>query len=195
YAYAFSGLALAYFAQAEHELESERSFDAFIKPASENIQKALEMNPDYDEPHLIQGYTAILIARSEVRRRISPVSNFATAQKAFEQAWKLNPGDSQVARAFAELHRWKAEWFIAAGRNPKQEIQLGMAWIEKALAISDMPELLAIEGTLYLLQARSDRSRQSAQKAVDSLRRALQINPNLTRKYGVYLDEALILTR
>lgn len=95
----------------------------------------------------------------------------------------------------ADVYHWEADWQIQQKHSAKTSIENGMQWIDKSLKLSaDEPFATAIQGTLFLLQARTERNStkrtEYAASATTALEKAIQGNPLLRTQYEPSLKEA-----
>jgi serine/threonine-protein kinase len=159
------------------------------------IQGIIANNHPNAQAHLALGQLELLAARCAIQKNKSPGKTFKSAKVALEHALALNSGNTVAFQALAELYHRRGEQALLLGLRTGDDIRAGLATIEKALAIDPtMPSSFAIQGALYLLEARTEREpsaqKHAARRAEAALEKALAENPFLKREYEPLALEA-----
>ena len=157
--------------------------------------KAAAADGKLGQPHRLAGEAATLEARWRTQSGLDPLPALVRARGAFEKAVAVSPKDARGFAGWAERCRWAAEWRRARGQSADAEITEGLERARQALAL--MPTLadaMAAQGALQRVQAESivnpSQRRAAAQRARDSLRRALELNAHLRRAWEPELKKA-----
>ena len=167
-----------------------------IEKAKETMKLALDNLYPYDT------FNLITFAGDEHILFPGPVpatkENLRKAQEFLERIDRFNPRP-EVDRDMAQLFRWRAQWRLSQGLDPRAEIARGLALARKALDRNPkMSDARAIEGALSLVQAKASEppeARAAAGKAAALLQQALQENFLLRNAYGNELEDARRLGR
>jgi predicted Ser/Thr protein kinase len=150
--------------------------------------KAAVADAKLGDPHRLAAEAATVEARWRMQSGQDPLPAFARARAALEKAVTVSPKDAGGFAAWAERCRWAAEWRRSRGQSADAEIAEGLARAGQALAlVPTRADAMAAQGALQRLQAEStvnpSQRRAAAQRARDSLRRALELNAHLRRDW------------
>lgn len=99
-----------------------------------------------------------------------------------------NKEEPETNRFLADVYRQQAECEIQQKRSAKDSIAKGFEWIEKSLKmVGENSDAIAIQGALFLFQARTETNPAERDKyagsAVTALEKALKLNPLLRNEY------------
>jgi serine/threonine-protein kinase len=173
----------------EYDIEHQRSPQNTLRYCRTLHQKTVAINASLDEAYRQDGLTALLEARLRMRLRKNPQQCFHKAEEAFKKAVELNPLEPENYYLFAELYHWRGKW--ALERKPQdavKSLQRAVQNADRVLAVNpEMARALALKGTCLHLEAEAAgddaESKRLIQRGNDSIRKALKINPHLSRRY------------
>lgn len=149
YGIAPANLGYTYFIKAKYELGKGVSPQSSIDAARKALQDALALISNLSPIWEYQGQVITLEAQWSMTQNRDPDALFASAQRSFDQALKVNPESPTVFLHLAELHRWKAERLKQKGLPASQEIQRARDMANKALKLD--PELREAKELLQAL--------------------------------------------
>jgi serine/threonine-protein kinase len=185
YHYAFANRGLAWRTLALVELEVGRDPTDAVAAARSDLARALDLNPriSFAYPELVA--VEVIAARWAMINHLSPTECFRAADLAASRAIEVNPENSVAYQGAAEVHRWRAEWDLAAGRPVDDEIRDGRRHIRDALARNPgLARALVTDAALLVIQAESDRFRRPdlIRQAAARLDEAQRLNPQILRE-------------
>jgi tetratricopeptide (TPR) repeat protein len=181
--------------RALHLLRQGKDPEAALREARDSWQRGMAARP-WDLGFRVGR------ARAEIIRVRAAVENgkatAAQLQAAFEPLLPLlakERRDPRLYQALAEIHELQATWLLGAGKEAQEDLDKGLAMIEKALAINPrMAAALATKGALFLAQARAAKEpsarREAARRANEALTAAVQENPLLERATRPAMSDA-----
>jgi serine/threonine-protein kinase len=185
-----------YYAEALYLLQ-QRAGDPqpALRKAREMSRRAIEKAPWSVEKR-------VKLARAEILNLRWAMDQRAVQPAMFEEALALaSPFASEelknpaAYKSLAEIHALRAAWLVEGKKSPEDEIKLGLANVDKALAINPrMASALATKASLHLTQARATRDpsarAEAARLAQKVFEDAFKSNPLLEREHGAALQEA-----
>jgi len=203
--YAHANTGISWKLRAADALGRGEDPSAALDRARRSIGDAIRLNSSLpivfvgsENACLEQASIELLAARWAMRVGGSPEPFFRKAQEFLERIDRFNPRP-EVDRDMAQLFRWRAQWRLSQGLDPRAEIARGLALARKALDRNPkMSDARAIEGALSLVQAKASEppeARAAAGKATALLQQALQENFLLRNAYGNDLEDARRLGR
>ncbi|MBI2839895.1 MAG: protein kinase [Acidobacteria bacterium] len=183
-------------------LEAEVSFwkgapvDRSLAEARDWIDRAIELDPQAAPSHQVRGAIELLDAQWRAQHSLPAGESLARARKALSKAAGIDPRDATIRRLLGELELRVAE--ATMGRDKASalaSVEKGLSMCDQAIKLdAEAAEAVAIKGALYLARAWSTPDaaarRAIAQKSIDSLRHALDMNPLLKREYEPLLTQA-----
>jgi serine/threonine-protein kinase len=199
HAISHSNLGLAYLEQASWKLHAGVDPTEALGLARAALEKSFAIDK-YALTQSVMGSLELLAARWAMRQHQDPLKHFDAATAANERALAQLEGKSEVVlRVLAEIDRFRAEWLQQQKQPAGPVVKKGLELAAKARVENpDSVETVAIEGALYLVDAREARDPATraalAKKARASLDEALAKDAFLAREYGPLRDEATRLS-
>lgn len=195
YAYGPYNLAYTYRLLAQALLERGEDPAPALASARKQADASLRLNPDDADTFLEQGRIELIAARHALRDRRDPGPALRAADDALARAEALNRSAPDIYLAQALVERCRAEHELARGGRPEESVRQGLERAARALAINpgDAPGFAARGALLHLgarLETDPARHREQAQRAAESLRKAIRLNPLLQKEYGPVLAAA-----
>lgn len=137
----------------------------------------------------------LIRARWQALQSVSPRGAFVSAIESAVNAARLNPQSANARRVLAEVYTRRAEWSADAHRDFSEDVRLGLQAAEEALALKpDSADVHLIRGLLFMIEARAAGDKvnraAAARRAMDALKRAVEINGNLAKRYAAAMREA-----
>lgn len=174
--------------EARHRLVHGQSPMELLDFARVCFGKAAVVDAKLSEPHRLAGVTATLEARWRMQAGQDPLTALARARSAFEKAVAIGPKDADAFAGWAERCRRAAEWKRARAQPADAEIAEGLQRAGQAQALNAAhAEAVAVQGALERLRAEAIADtgprRAGAQRARDTLRRALELNAFLRNEW------------
>ncbi len=162
------------------------------------IENGIRLNPSSGDPYLRKGELETLRARWEIQTGKSPFRSLRISRESLQRAIDINREDPRAYLAMAKNSLTNTEWAQIHKQVAKDEIGQGLEMTRKVLSLnSNSSEALALQGSLYLFQALSEKEiklrQEAAQTARDLLEKSLQNNPLLKMEYQSYLDRGRAL--
>ncbi len=193
--YLLNGIGSDYCLIATYMVEQKNDPATELGEARKFLTRASQVDEKYYFPYTNLGDTEMVNAKWTIKQGESPVAYFDAARKAYQKSIECNKDDSRTYALMADVYHWQADWQIQQKRSAKTSIKNGMQWIDKSLKLSaDEPFAIAIQGTLFLLQARTEsnstKRTEYAASATNALEKAIQGNPLLRTHYEPFLKEA-----
>jgi serine/threonine-protein kinase len=164
-------------------LEHGRSPDAMIREgwrwAAESIAAGSVRDGRVAEARL-----ALLEADWRSSRHLDEGDALAGAQRALEEALRIDPRDAETQVLSAETHRHLAARRRRQGQPLASDLAAGLAAVEKVLAQDPKnARALAVRGRLLIDQGHRDEARRSLEEAI-------VVNRFLAREYEPVLEDA-----
>ncbi len=193
--YVLNGVGGDYTRIATYMVEQKKDPTTELNEARKFLAQALQVDEKYYLPYANLGDTEMATAQWAIQQGQSPVAYFDAARKAYQKSIECNKEEPRTYALMADVYHWEADWQIQQKRSAKTSIKNGMQWIDKGLKVSaDNSFTIAIQGTLFLLQARTEsnstKRTEYAVSAITALEKAIQKNPLLRIQYEPFLKEA-----
>lgn len=189
----YNNLGETYKLLARYAMEKNLDPTEFLKQSIQSFQKSLEINPDNLDGYIKLGGAYAIQAEFETDRKQDPSLYLSKAQENLKRAEKLAPDQIEIILLAAKLDQISARLKLNQGsRNEAlKKIKDGLENVSKALRVNSKDaEAHGLQGELLLLQAKSSSSKEAAIEAQASFHQALRLNPKLSRKYSVSLEQA-----
>ncbi|MBI2838181.1 MAG: protein kinase [Acidobacteria bacterium] len=160
------------------------------------VQKTLRVNPmsspnSGSSAYMRLGQLSTLDARARNLRGRLALDSIEGAEAYLRRAGELNPRDSEVVLAMADLCRWKVDLFRGDAARRSAALEQGLLHADDAASMNPaLAEAHAIKGTLLKVKSQGAPEGQRDELLNSSsaeLRRALEMNGNLRLKYGAGL--------
>jgi serine/threonine-protein kinase len=192
-------LSAAHRTMALHRIEQATDATSALELSRTAARTAIELAPDDWHGHLMLGELELVAARSMAQSGADRQRALDEAEASLRLALHHNAARADIYRALAELALRRAEGRAAGKEAPRDEVATGFASAEMALSINpQMPEVIALEGALHLIRARSESAVPAriaaAKRAQALLAQAMGDNLFLRREYGPLLAEAAQLS-
>jgi serine/threonine-protein kinase len=180
---------------ATYLVEQNKDPTTELNEARRILAQASQVDEKYYFPYANLGDTEMVNAQWAIKQGQSPVTYFGAARKAYQKSIECNKEEARTYALMADVYNWEADWQIQQRRSAKALIENGMQWADKSLKLSaDNSLAVAIQGTLFLLQARtesnSSKRKEYAVSATTALEKAIHINPLLRTQYEPFLEKA-----
>ena len=193
--YVLNGVGGDYTRIATYMVEQKKDPTTELNEARKFLAQSLQVDEKYYLPYANLGDTEMATAQWAIQQGQSPVAYFDAARKAYQKSIECNKEEPRTYALMADVYHWEADWQIQQKRSAKTSIKNGMQWIDKGLKVSaDNSFTIAIQGTLFLLQARTEsnstKRTEYAVSATTALEKAIQKNPLLRIQYEPFLKEA-----
>lgn len=154
------------------------------------LEKAALLDPEDKEISLEQSNLEMLVSYWEIKQNLNPISSLTRARNILKTINGDNL-DPSFYKTLAETYRWQAEWKVNNKKTAQTEINQGLELLKKStLKGLDLGEVLAIEGTFYLMRAKETNDLELAKKAEELIKKALETNFLLKLNYEPLLIEA-----
>lgn len=169
----------------------EVRFELFDR-ARELIQKTLQVNPKSSpnsgsSAYMRLGQLGTLDARARSLNGGVALASIEGAETYFRRASELNPRDSEVVLAMADLCRWKVVFYRGDPARRRAALEEGLLHADAASHMNPgLAEAHAIKGALLKMKSQEPPEGKRDELLSSSsaeLRRALEMNANLRRKY------------
>ena len=195
FGYAWEEQGKSYLVEAEYQLEMGGDARASLSAADQALEAALEIHEERIVPHLLLTWSDVLATRMPDEIDVSRAGHLESAKIHLARAQQLGPENQDVSLSWAEIYLREGELRAPGSKYFRDAIDLGLAACEEALRInSGSADARALRGALHLLRVRGARSaagrKNAAARAAEDLRRALELNPLLQRRFGLLLEEA-----
>jgi serine/threonine-protein kinase len=159
------------------------------------LKEASKVDANYYMPNTNLGYAEIVNGDWAIKQGQSPIAFYEAARKAYLKSIELNKEEPETYRSIAEVYSKQAEWEIQQKRPANDSIAKGLELVGKSLKMGgENPDGLAIQGALFLLQAKisntSEERVRYASAAVTAFEKALKSNSLLRKDYEPRLKEA-----
>lgn len=193
--YIFNAIGFSYVKMGDFLLSKGKDPTGELNAARKFLTQASQIDANYYMPYTNLGYVETVNALWAIKQGQSPVAFFDAARKAYQKSIDSNKEEPETYRSMADVYRREADWQIQQKRSAKTSIAKGLEWIEKSLSMSaNDPFTIAVQGALFLLQARTERdSTERARYAVSAttaLEKAIHMNSRLRKEYEPILKEA-----
>jgi serine/threonine-protein kinase len=148
-------------------------------------KRMLEAEPTSMSSVGMAGSISLQLADAEDRLGGDPMPVLDEAQRSFEGLLKKVPGNPQILRDCAEVHRIRASQRVRRNQDPGQELEIVQDLLKQGLAAAPgFHELHQVKGRAALVKARWERRQgrdgaASLQMAETALRRAKRLNPRI----------------
>jgi serine/threonine-protein kinase len=193
--YILNGVGSDYAIIASYLVEQKKDPTTELNEARKILTQALQVDEKYYLPYAYLGDTEMASAKWAMMQGQSPVTYFNAARKAYHRSIECNKEEPRTYALMADVYQWEADWQIQQKRSAYPSIKNGMQWINKGLKLNaDNSFAIAVQGTLFLQQARTEsnstKRAEYASSATTALEKAIQINPLLRIQYEPFLHEA-----
>jgi serine/threonine-protein kinase len=158
------------------------------------LKKAEELRPDMYFVFYEKGMVHLQAARFQFAQRTSPVRELELAKRYFDNADKLNPGDSDVLLALANSWKVRAQWKHHIKEDFTRDMSEGIAATDKALAqFASSSNAYVIRGVLQTLKASKEVDTQRKEAAYDlaakEFEKAIAIDSYMLPEDKIYWQE------
>lgn len=193
--YIINGIGFTHARTADYLLSLGKDPTTELNEGRKFLGQANQIDTSYYQPYSNLGYVELMAGLWAIKQKQSPVSYFDAARKLYQKSIESNKDVPESYSTIADIYRYEADWEIQQKQSAQQSIAKGLEWIKKSLNQStDLPYTIAVQGGLFLLQAKTtssptDRARYAA-SAETSLDKALKLNPPLKIQFEPLLKEA-----
>jgi len=169
--------------RARYAMDRGSSPDAALIRARTQIEQAIDQDPVDADFRCALAEIELLAGRSSAARGRDPSNAYVAARTAMDRAVSLDPDDAEFLCGQAEVELRITQWILTTGGRAEDTIGRGVQLADAALAIDgDLARAHAVRGTLLSLDAPPD-DRAALQGAMESLRRAQDLDPLLAREF------------
>ncbi|HEY7162434.1 MAG TPA: hypothetical protein VH815_14305, partial [Acidobacteriota bacterium] len=193
--YVLGGIGGDYTIIAAYLVEHNKDPSTELNEARKFLTQSLQVDEKYYLAYAFVGDAEMASAKWAMKQGQSPVAYFDAARKAYQKSIECNIEEPRTYALMADVYRWEADWQIQQKRSAKTSIENGMHWIDKGQKLNANDYFaIAIQGTLFLQQARTEsnstKRTKYAASAINALEKAIQKNPLLRIQYEPFLKEA-----
>lgn len=189
----YDSLGTVYLERAQTEFDQGRDPNSSAQFSIKNLRKAVEINPTFYLSYNNLGEIYKLLARHAMKKNSDPTELLKQAIQSFQKAIEINPDNLESYIKLGGAYETSARWKLNqdSRSDALMEIKHGLENANKALNMNiKEADAHGIKGELLLLQAQTSSSKQAAVQAQASFQEALRLNPKLSRKYSVSLEQA-----
>lgn len=182
--------AWAYRLMAQYAIENGADPSNYLGRAREELKIAFDQSPKSFNLALEKSRCELAAARWAVKNGSDPALFFQESENYVRKSIELNPENADAYLTLAQLHSWKAQWRFADKPFAGKEVDSGLEAAAKALSIRpDFAEVMATQARLYFMKTRiKPGDALTLQKNQQLLKKALELNPLLTREYASDLN-------
>jgi len=180
---------------ARWQLRNDQAPDVAIEAALVAGRQSVVLNPG--NPYCQHTLASACLAGAEWRLSLgeSPGRELAEAEKNARQCLRMNPADIEMTIGMARVERGQAAAALARNRDPGPDARSALALLAEADRMDPRePRVPALQAQCWILlaagEAKPDRKRDFAGKAVTLLREALRRNPFNREELVPHLREA-----